>query len=62
MSGQGRRQNRNQSEKVLFSKGEDGGQPGMIDDNIPVQRSGPQSEEVPVLESFLDLDGRVPPH
>lgn len=63
MSGQGiRRPNRNQSEKVLFSKGEESGQPGMIDDNIPVQRSGPQSEEVPVLESFLDLDGRVPPH
>ena len=33
---------------------------GVIDDNIPVQRSGPQSDEHGVLSSFGDLDGFVP--
>ncbi len=38
------------------------GEKGFIDDNIPVERSGPRSEEVGVLQSFAELEGSVPPY
>lgn len=56
-----RRANKSQEEKMLFSRSADGDQPvGAIDDSIPVQRSGPKSEEIEVLSTFHDLEGRVP--
>lgn len=33
---------------------------GIIDDNIPVQRSGPRSDEFKSLETFEELRGSVP--
>lgn len=50
-------------EKVLFAKKVEGTTDRVeIDDSIPVERSGPQSESVGVLQSFAELEGRVPPY
>lgn len=51
-----------QEERILFGKKAENTERGEIDDNIPVERSGPQSEEAGVLQSFAELEGRVPPY
>lgn len=50
-----------QEEKALFSKSVESAEHGFIDDNIPVERSGPRANEIPVLSSFTELEGQVPP-
>lgn len=50
-----------QEEKALFSKGAETAEHGFIDDNIPVERSGPRADEIPVLNAFAELEGQVPP-
>eukprot|EP00600_Ochromonadales_sp_CCMP1393_P005763 CAMPEP_0174955638 /NCGR_PEP_ID=MMETSP0004_2-20121128/1091_1 /TAXON_ID=420556 /ORGANISM="Ochromonas sp., Strain CCMP1393" /LENGTH=1031 /DNA_ID=CAMNT_0016203585 /DNA_START=104 /DNA_END=3199 /DNA_ORIENTATION=- len=53
--------NRAQDEKVLFSKKVETVEKGFIDNNIPVERSGPRADEIPVLSAFSELEGMVPP-
>ena len=57
----GRRMNRTQEEHMLFAKKAETATPGFIDDNIPVERSGPRSDEIPALDSFSSLQGMAPP-
>lgn len=54
--------NKAQEEKLLFGKATETVEHGFIDDNIPVERSGPGAEETPVLNSFAELEGRIPPY
>ncbi len=56
-----RKPNKAHEEHMLFSKKAESVSQGAIDDNIPVQRSGPKSDEISTLETFGDLEGRVPP-
>jgi hypothetical protein len=64
LSGQGsfpnRRTNKGHEEKMLFAKNSESEKVNSIDDNIPVQRSGPRAEEIDVLETFQALEGKVP--
>lgn len=39
---------------------EEGTERGIIDDNIPVERSGPQSDQHGVLNSFSELENLIP--
>lgn len=55
-----KKMNRHHEENFLFSKKAESASTGFIDDNIPVQRSGPRSEEVETLGSFEELKGKVP--
>lgn len=55
-----KRVNKSHEEKLLFGKKTETTEHGFIDDNIPVERSGPRSAEIPVLQSFNELDGKVP--
>jgi hypothetical protein len=54
------KKNNKQEEKILFGKKSESTEKGVIDDSIPVERSGPRSEEVGVLQSFAELEGSVP--
>ena len=55
--------NKVQEEKILFGKtAADGVEHGFIDDKIPVERSGPRADEIPVLNTFAELEGQVPPY
>lgn len=56
----GRKISKSQEEHQLFTRKVEEASTGVIDDNIPVQRSGPQSEEIPNLDSFKDLEDKVP--
>jgi len=57
-----RRLNPAQEEKLLFgSIRESNTEDGVISDNIPVERSGSRANEVPVLASFDELEGTIPP-
>jgi ATP-dependent RNA helicase DDX3X len=47
---------------VLFTKSTETSEHGFIDDNIPVERSGPRADEIPVLNNFAELVGQVPPY
>lgn len=50
-------------EKVLFGKNPtESVEHGFIDDNIPVERSGPRADEIPVLSTFQELEGQIPPY
>lgn len=63
MSGHGvaqRKVNKAQEEHMLFSKKAETAVQGTIDDNIPVQRSGPKSDEVQAIETFQQLQDQVP--
>jgi hypothetical protein len=51
-----------QEEKVLFTKSTETSEHGFIDDNIPVERSGPRADEIPVLNNFAELLGQGPPY
>jgi hypothetical protein len=53
--------NKQQEEKILFGKAAETVEHGFIDDSIPVERSGPRADEIPVLNSFAELEGQVPP-
>jgi hypothetical protein len=55
-----RKVNKAQEEHMLFSKKVESVTQGVIDDNIPVQRSGPKSEEISAIESFQQLQDQVP--
>lgn len=55
-----RNKNTKHDEKVLFGKKVETTEKGFIDDNIPVERSGPRSEEIGVLNTFAELEGTVP--
>lgn len=44
----------------LFNKNSEWKQGG-IEDSIPVERSGPGADEIPILETFAELDDRVEP-
>jgi hypothetical protein len=48
-------------ENLLFTKKSEDSAPGIIDDSIPVQRSGPKTDEISALESFHELGEIVPP-
>jgi hypothetical protein len=48
-------------ETLLFGRKSEERTPGVIDDGIPVQRSGPRSDEVSVIESFEELSSVLPP-
>jgi hypothetical protein len=51
-----------QEEKLLFGGiRESTTEDGVISDNIPVERSGARATEVPVLLSFNELEGTIPP-
>ena len=53
--------NKAQEEKVLFGKANvETVEHGFIDDNIPVERSGPRADEIPVLGTFAELESQVP--
>ena len=52
--------NRTQEEKILFGKSPEVSEHGFIDDNIPVERSGPRADEIPVLNTFAELENQVP--
>lgn len=53
--------NKAQEEKVLFGKANaETVEHGFIDDNIPVERSGPRADEIPVLATFAELEGQIP--
>jgi hypothetical protein len=55
------KKNNKQEEKILFGKKHgESTEKGVIDDSIPVERSGPGSEEVGILQSFSELAGTVP--
>jgi hypothetical protein len=56
----GRKPSHKQEENFLFSKKAEETTSGIIDDNIPVQRSGPRSDEIQTLDSFQELSGIVP--
>ncbi len=55
-----RKLNKSQEEHMLFSKKAETATQGVIDDSIPVQRSGPQSEEIQAIDSFQELQEKVP--
>lgn len=51
-----------QEEKLLFGGiRESTTEDGVISDNIPVERSGARASEIPVLVSFNELEGTIPP-
>ncbi len=56
----GNKKNLKQEEKILFVKKNENSEKGVIDDSIPVERSGPKSDEVGVLQNFSELEGSVP--
>jgi ATP-dependent RNA helicase DDX3X len=47
-------------ENVLFAHKGDPSERGVIEDNIPVERSGPLSTQGGVLDSFSDLEKQIP--
>jgi hypothetical protein len=52
-------------ERQLFGRGAPSGSlvtasEGSIEDSIPVERSGPRANEIPVLESFAELSEAIP--
>jgi hypothetical protein len=49
-----------QEEILLFGKKEESVLRGVIDDNIPVQRSGARFDEFPPIESFAELEKVTP--
>lgn len=49
-----------QEEHFLFHKKSEETSSGIIDDNIPVQRSGPKADEISALDSFNALQDVVP--
>lgn len=55
-----RKMNKAQEEHMLFAKKAESVSQNALDDSIPVQRSGPRSEEVNILENFAQLEGQVP--
>lgn len=55
-----KRVNKYAEEKRLFGEKFNNKQTGSIADNIPVERSGPNADEVPALESFSELPDIVP--
>ena len=55
-----RKVNKAQEEHMLFTKKAESVTQNAIDDNIPVQRSGPRSEEIETLNAFVELEGKVP--
>jgi len=57
-----RRISKAQEEAQLFGKKTEDGVKGVIDDNIPVQRSGPRSEEIKTIETFTELNNVLPPY
>ena len=61
--GPNRKPSKAQEEHHLFTKKaeETSATAGIIDDNIPVQRSGPRADEINALESFEELRDNVPP-
>lgn len=56
-----RKMNKAQEEQMLFAKKAESVSQNTLDDSIPVQRSGPRSEEVAILDSFSQLEEQVPP-
>lgn len=48
-----------QQEEQLFAKHKDG-QPGISDDAIPVEKSGPHSDEIDAIERFNELEDKIP--
>jgi hypothetical protein len=53
--------NKAQEERLLFGKlKESAVEASSIDDNIPVERSGPQADQIPVLNVFSELEEQVP--
>jgi hypothetical protein len=52
--------NSSQEEKILFSKKVEGSDHGNLDHGIPVERSGPRADEIPVIEDFFELEGKIP--
>lgn len=57
-----RRMPRHSEENFLFAKKAEQVSSGFIDDNIPVERSGPKSDEISTIESFAELGDKVPPN
>lgn len=55
-----RKNNRSYEERTLFHKKDGHDVKGVLDDSIPVQRSGPDVDNIPVLTSFEDLRNQVP--
>lgn len=47
-------------EKLLFENQSKDSKMKIIDDSIPVERSGPRTDEIPPIENFFDLNGKVP--
>lgn len=56
-----RKMPRHAEENFLFAKKAEQVSTGCIDDNIPVERSGPKSFEIAAIESFSELHDAVPP-
>lgn len=55
--------NKPSEEKILFGKNPvENVEQGFIDDSIPVERSGPRADEIPVLSNFQELEGQIPPY
>jgi len=59
-----KRTSKSDEEDELFGKkseeAAEGAEKNLIDDNIPVERSGSQSDKHGVLEAFRELEGRIP--
>jgi hypothetical protein len=55
-----RRMPRHAEENFLFTKKAEQVSTGFIDDSIPVERSGPKSDEIATIESFSELREKVP--
>ncbi len=56
-----RKMPRHAEENFLFAKKAEQVSTGCIDDNIPVERSGPKSDEIATIETFAELRDTVPP-
>lgn len=55
-----RKINKAQEEHMLFAKKAESVSQNALDDSIPVQRSGPRSEEIAILDTFANLQESVP--
>lgn len=55
-----RRMPRHAEENFLFAKKAEQVSTGFIDDSIPVERSGPKSDEIAAIDSFAELREIVP--
>jgi hypothetical protein len=55
-----RKMSKAQEEAQLFTKKTEESSSGVIDDSIPVQRSGPRSDEIKTLETFGELQNVLP--